>query len=89
MKIKEFVSARAVHDIREAYDTYELAIYGEKHTTLTKHGNHRGIPSSMPPLDVAMKRLNGMSRDAQGRVKYGALSCSCSFARSTSITSFT
>lgn len=63
MKIKEFVSARAVHDIREAYDTYELAIYGEKHTTLTKHGNHRGIPSSMPPLDVAMKRLNGMSED--------------------------
>jgi len=63
VKVKTFVSARAVHDIREAYDTYELAMYGEDHCTLTVNGKHRGIPEFMPPLEEAMKRLNGLSED--------------------------
>jgi len=62
-KVKQFVSARAVHDIREAYDTYEVAMYGEENCTLTVNGKHRGIPGFMPPLEEAMKRLNGLKED--------------------------
>ena len=40
-KIKEFVSAKAVHDIRKAYDKFESIMYSK--TSQTVNGGHRGI----------------------------------------------
>lgn len=40
-KFKEFVTAKAVHDIRHAYDLFEKSMYDE--TELTVNGNHRGV----------------------------------------------
>lgn len=64
----QFVCARQVHEIREAYDLFEVAIYGKEHTTLTENGKHRGIPAYQPPFDEAMKRLNGLSEDDQDSI---------------------
>mmetsp|Transcript_35122 Transcript_35122/g.54550 ORF Transcript_35122/g.54550 Transcript_35122/m.54550 type:complete len:570 (-) Transcript_35122:49-1758(-) len=72
-KIKEFVTAEAVSDIRDAYDKYEIAIYGEQHTTLTANGKHRGN-IAMPPLDEAKKRLATLSNDDQEAVCHIPLS---------------
>ena len=41
-KVKEFVVAKAVYDIRNTYDKFELAMYGEENCTVTAHGCHRG-----------------------------------------------
>eukprot|EP00746_Dinoflagellata_sp_MGD_P134712 gnl/MRDRNA2_/MRDRNA2_68587_c0_seq4.p1 gnl/MRDRNA2_/MRDRNA2_68587_c0~~gnl/MRDRNA2_/MRDRNA2_68587_c0_seq4.p1 ORF type:complete len:365 (-),score=76.32 gnl/MRDRNA2_/MRDRNA2_68587_c0_seq4:1-1095(-) len=41
-QIKRFVTAKAVHDIREAYDAYERKMYGD-HIELTVNGKARGI----------------------------------------------
>jgi len=60
VEVKQFVCARAVHDIRTVYDKYSLAIYGAENTTLDINWNHRGIPGTMPALAEAMVRLNGM-----------------------------
>jgi hypothetical protein len=64
-KVKEFVCAKSVHDIRIAYDKFELAIYGEENCTLTVNGKHRGILDRMPSLSVARERLNSLSEDEQ------------------------
>lgn len=42
-QIKKFVTARSVHDIREAYDSFELALYLPGHTTTTIHNKTRGV----------------------------------------------
>jgi len=45
-EIKKFVTARAVHDIREAYDTFEKQMYtigGVSHVEFTANGKARGI----------------------------------------------
>lgn len=39
---REFVTKRAVHDVRDLYDQYEDTMY-EGHTRLTAHGKARGI----------------------------------------------
>jgi hypothetical protein len=65
MKVKQFVCAKFVHDIRIAYDKFELAIYGEENCTLTVNGKHRGIPGREPPLSVARERLSTLSEDEQ------------------------
>merc|ERR1719238_215564 len=65
MKVKQFVSAKAVHDIRIVYDRYEAAMYGN-HTTLTVNGKHRGIPGFMPPLAEARRILNSLPESLQG-----------------------
>jgi len=51
IEIKLFCTSKAVHDIREAYDQYELFMYGsnESHTTLTSNGKHRGIAEFFEP----------------------------------------
>jgi len=64
-KVKQFVSAKAVHDIRIAYDKFELAMYGEENCTLTVNKKHRGIPGHFPPLAEAQKRLNSMTDSDQ------------------------
>jgi len=65
IKVKQFVSAKAVHDIRIAYDQFELKIYGEENCTLTANGKHRGIPDRMPYLSEARERLDSMPEDDQ------------------------
>jgi len=40
-KFKQFVTAKAVHDIRGAYDKFELTMYDNY--TVTVNGNHRGV----------------------------------------------
>lgn len=47
VKITDFVSARAVHDIRIAYDEYEVHMYNE--TYLTVNGKHRGLDGHFVP----------------------------------------
>lgn len=64
-KVKEFVCARAVHDIRIAYDKYELAVYGVENCTLTVNGKHRGIPDRFPPIADARARLETLSLSDQ------------------------
>jgi hypothetical protein len=59
--VTKYVAARSVSDIRAAYDTFEVTMYGKEHTTLTVNGKHRGIPAFEPPLDEAMKRLNTLT----------------------------
>jgi len=46
IQIKRFVSAAAVHDIRIAYETYEIAMYGNntERMIVTDTGQHRGLP---------------------------------------------
>jgi hypothetical protein len=81
LKVKEFVSAKAVHDIREAYDKYELTIYGGvQHTTLTVNGKHRGIDKFFPPLAEARKRLATLSDDEQDAICHIPLSQPSFFA---------
>jgi len=50
--VKKFVSAHAVHDIREQYDVYEKYMYGcdkdEARCVLTVNGKHRGKPEFLP-----------------------------------------
>mmetsp|Transcript_45226 Transcript_45226/g.96615 ORF Transcript_45226/g.96615 Transcript_45226/m.96615 type:complete len:374 (-) Transcript_45226:36-1157(-) len=41
LKVKQFVSAKAVHDIRAAYDKFEITMYMD--TTLNANGKHRGV----------------------------------------------
>jgi len=41
-QIKLFVTARAVHDIRETYDTFELHMYGYNNVVPTVNGFNRG-----------------------------------------------
>merc|ERR1719359_938536 len=42
--IKHWACSKAVHDIREVYDVFELHMYGGKeHSTLDSYGGHRGI----------------------------------------------
>merc|ERR1719478_1485344 len=59
MQLQKFVTAAAVHRIRNVYDAYEVAMYGN-HTTLTVNGKHRGIPGFMPPLEEAMQILQNL-----------------------------
>jgi hypothetical protein len=66
MKVKEFVCARAVHDIRNSYDKYQLHMY--KNTTLTANGKHRGIPGTFPNLTQALLLLDTMSEDDQDNI---------------------
>lgn len=40
-KVKQFVSAKLVHDIRISYDVFEEHMYTEHY--LSKNGNHRGV----------------------------------------------
>ena len=42
-KIKEFVTAKSVHDIRTAYDLYEVAMYDADNLVVTENGFHRGL----------------------------------------------
>lgn len=57
--VKEYVSAKAVHDIRISYDKYEEHVYGcnvdAANCTLTINGKHRGI--TYPGDEVAWKVL--------------------------------
>eukprot|EP00929_Paragymnodinium_shiwhaense_P011393 TRINITY_DN11702_c0_g2_i1.p1 TRINITY_DN11702_c0_g2~~TRINITY_DN11702_c0_g2_i1.p1 ORF type:complete len:393 (-),score=57.45 TRINITY_DN11702_c0_g2_i1:329-1507(-) len=43
-QVKQFVTARAVHDIREAYDLFETRMYSQYE--LTVNGKHRGVGES-------------------------------------------
>jgi len=61
--IKVFVSAEKVHDIRIDYDTFEKHMYGEKHTTLTMKGKHRGIPGYFDP-----SRFESLPEDMKTKV---------------------
>jgi hypothetical protein len=49
--IKQYVTPQSVINIRDVYDKYELTMYGNDttHTTLTAHGNHRGIARYFRP----------------------------------------
>jgi len=60
-QIKLFVTARAVHDIRDAYDSFELDMYGPNHVSLTGNGNHRGSDASA----FNATRFNLLSADRQ------------------------
>jgi hypothetical protein len=65
-KVKQFVSARAVHDMRIAYDVYEKHMYGAENCSLTVNGKHRGLPGFFPaPIEVATAKLMQMSEDDQ------------------------
>mmetsp|Transcript_56465 Transcript_56465/g.103612 ORF Transcript_56465/g.103612 Transcript_56465/m.103612 type:complete len:384 (-) Transcript_56465:58-1209(-) len=55
-KVKEFVSARAVHDIRQQYHDFELTMCREN-VSKTKHNHVRCNANAFPPLDVARARL--------------------------------
>jgi hypothetical protein len=60
-KITTFVTARAVHDIRESYDQYEMAMCGQDNTYLTVNGKNRcKDDNAFPSLDEALTRLNNM-----------------------------
>mmetsp|Transcript_28368 Transcript_28368/g.60139 ORF Transcript_28368/g.60139 Transcript_28368/m.60139 type:complete len:379 (+) Transcript_28368:75-1211(+) len=61
IKVKQFVSAKAVHDIREAYDKYEEIMYDE--TILNVNGKHRGVEGT---FEVA--RFDDLSADEQSAV---------------------
>jgi len=63
-KVKEFITAKAVHDIREVYDSYEFALCGA-HTYLTVNGKHRCVDGFTPPLADMNKALLTMSEDDQ------------------------
>merc|ERR1719440_584569 len=62
-KVKQLVVAGNVHDIRESYSAYELAIYTKEHVYLNANQKYRGYKEWMPPLDVAVQRLNTMNDD--------------------------
>lgn len=68
MKVKQFVTAKQVHDIRNYYDKFELAMYGEENCTLTVNGKHRGIRDRLPPPDVQKERLYSLSEDDRDQV---------------------
>eukprot|EP00929_Paragymnodinium_shiwhaense_P055227 TRINITY_DN27689_c0_g1_i1.p1 TRINITY_DN27689_c0_g1~~TRINITY_DN27689_c0_g1_i1.p1 ORF type:complete len:395 (-),score=77.79 TRINITY_DN27689_c0_g1_i1:317-1501(-) len=61
VEVKHFVSAKAVHDIREAYDIFEKEMYSEHE--LSPHGKHRGI-GKMKDASVFYK----MPEEQQGDV---------------------
>lgn len=67
-KIKQLVVAASVHDIREAYDKYELAVYTEAHTYLNVNNKHRGYKEFMPSIDEAIQRLMSLSADDRASV---------------------
>jgi hypothetical protein len=50
-EIKRFVSAKAVRDIRLAYDAFEEHMYSE--LTLTQFGNHRGVDGTFDASQFA------------------------------------
>jgi hypothetical protein len=64
-QIKQFVTAKWVHDIRVDYDEYELTMYGREpgHTTLTSNGKHRGVDGYFQP-----QNFQSMSEGLKGRV---------------------
>jgi len=63
-KVKQFVCARSVHDIRVDYDEFEKHMYTKEHCTLTVNGKHRGIDGFFPsPMSAAVARLNEMPFD--------------------------
>jgi hypothetical protein len=79
VEVKEFVSAKAVHDVRVVYDKYEDAIYNCTGTAtqtvagittpncnITPFNNWRGIKSAWPGKTEARKRLASMSEGDQG-----------------------
>jgi hypothetical protein len=72
---KQYVSAKAVHDIRNAYDIFENAIYlckdenGTVNTARcfeTPYGKLRGKPEAKPDLATQSARLYAMSDEDQG-----------------------
>jgi hypothetical protein len=69
-EIQRFVSAKAVHDIRNAYEKYENATYlcpehpENCYKTFTNH--YRGRQESKPNATVMFERLSGMSDEDQG-----------------------
>jgi len=67
-QVKAFVCARAVHDIRIDYDKFEVAIYGVENCTTTVNGKHRGLPGTLPSMDVMHARLNTLSSSEQDNV---------------------
>mmetsp|Transcript_80071 Transcript_80071/g.162039 ORF Transcript_80071/g.162039 Transcript_80071/m.162039 type:complete len:367 (-) Transcript_80071:95-1195(-) len=46
-KVKLFVSAKAVHDIRQTYDAFEMNMYHK--LTVTENGFHRGVDGTFDP----------------------------------------
>merc|ERR1719478_1320973 len=67
IQLQQFVTAGAVHQIRNVYDAYEVAMYGN-HTTLTVNGKHRGIDGFMPDLAHAEKILSSLPTKLQDKV---------------------
>jgi len=69
IQIKHFVTAKAVHDIRDVYDQFEYVMYRgeiEGHTTLTSNGKHRGVPEYFPATaDEQRARFETMSAEQQ------------------------
>lgn len=72
---KHYVSAKAVHDIREAYEEFENAIYictlpngslNETACYVTEFGHLRGKAAARPDLDTKWKRMRTMSKEDQG-----------------------
>merc|ERR1711865_392569 len=72
-KVKQFVSAKAVHDIRIAYSEYQNVMYDcetvPTNCHKTANGKWRGNSKDLFPLpDVAWKKLKGMNAGAEDDV---------------------
>lgn len=59
-QFKRFVTSKAVHDIREAYDLFEVTMYDE--TELTVNGYRRGVGTFFP------SRFMNITEDEQSKV---------------------
>lgn len=58
-KVRKYITAKEVHDIRLAYSEFEQIICGE-HVTLTQHGHYRCTDGSFPGLEVAKARIHDL-----------------------------
>lgn len=69
IQIKQFITAKAVHDIREVYDRFEYVMYQGNiagHTTLTANGKHRGVQGFFPVTEEEQRAIfETMSADEQ------------------------
>mmetsp|Transcript_83537 Transcript_83537/g.159349 ORF Transcript_83537/g.159349 Transcript_83537/m.159349 type:complete len:379 (+) Transcript_83537:44-1180(+) len=66
-KVKQFVSAKAVLDIRDAYSLFELTMCGED-VTWTRHEHARCSPGAFPAFEEAKLKLSELDSEDQADI---------------------
>lgn len=65
-RVKKFVSAQAVHDIRNVYDEFETFMCGKENTVTLPRGFKRCKPGRFPAFEVAKEKFSKLPLEKQG-----------------------